>query len=184
MKNNRSILIVEDSPESRQLLAGYLRQEGYTVVEVSNGADCERAIKAMPPALVIVDIELPDTDGMTLALKVRQLSDAGIIFVTIRDNEFDRVAALELGGDDYITKPVNLRELLARVRCVLRRRLASNDSGCVTCFQFASYHLDLIRRDLVHEQRGRIKVTAGELNALAALAVNRGVVENRPRAGS
>src|SRR5699024_10565105 len=115
MKNKGSVVVVVDSPESRQLLAVYLRPEGYGVFEAGDGASFEKTLDTIKPALVILDIELPDTDGLTLALKVRQLSDAGIIFVTIRDNDFDRIAALELGGDDYVTKPVHLRELLARV---------------------------------------------------------------------
>src|SRR5699024_7791569 len=120
MKRKEAIVVVGDYPQSRRLLAEYLRQEGYKIFKAEDGASFERTLDTVRPALVILDIELPDTDGITLALKVRQLSDAGIIFVTIRDNDFDRIAALELGGDDYVTKPVHLRELLARVRSVLR----------------------------------------------------------------
>lgn len=169
-----SIVVVEDSPETRHLLTRYLWQEGYDVLEAADGTAFRALLETVSPALVILDIELPDTDGIALAQEARRRSDAGIIFVTVRDNDFDRVAALERGGgDDYITKPVNLRELLARVRSVLRRR-ASAAPAPAHHYRFADYRVDLVRRELIDGEGERVPLTAGEFNVLAALVVHRG----------
>lgn len=173
MSGPEPILVVEDSPENRQLLTTYLRQEGFVVLEAADGAEFHAVLETATPALVILDIQLPDTDGLTLALETRRRSDAGIIFVTARDNDFDRVAALELGGDDYVTKPVNLRELLARVRSVLRRR-ARSGPGLSRNYRFAGYQLDLVRRELLDGNNERVALTTGEFNVLAALVVHAG----------
>ncbi|KAB7623809.1 response regulator transcription factor [Alkalilimnicola sp. S0819] len=167
------IVVVEDSPETRHLLVEYLRQQGYRVHEAADGAAFRELLRSLTPVLVILDIELPDTDGLTLAREAHRHGEPGIIFVTVRDNDFDRVAALELGGDDYITKPVNLRELLARVRSVLRRRQAGA-AAVTTSYQFHGYRLDLVRRELSLADGERVPLTAGEFGVLAVLAAHRG----------
>lgn len=168
-----AILIVDDCPENRGLVAAYLEQQGYTVHEAEDGAAYRARLAELAPALALIDIELPDTDGLTLALETRRQTDAGIIFVTVRDNDFDRIAALELGGDDYLTKPVNLRELLARVRSVLRRRAAGLVAPGAR-LPVGGYELDLLRRELLRRDGARVETTQGELNLLAALAAHRG----------
>ncbi|MEX0730668.1 MAG: response regulator transcription factor [Aquisalimonadaceae bacterium] len=167
------IVVVEDSPETRHLLVAYLEQQGYTVEQAGSGGEFLANLEVWKPALVVLDIELPDTDGLTLALDVRRKTDAGIIFATIRDNDFDRVAALELGGDDYVTKPINLREFLARVRSVLRRR-AHSQSRVLPVYDFLDYSVDLVRRELRNRDGERLSLTSGEFNILAALVVHAG----------
>lgn len=173
MSKDETIVVVEDSPEARELLVAYLEQQGYRVVQAASGAELLKNLAQWMPALVVLDIELPDTDGLTLALEVRRQTDAGIIFATIRDNDFDRVAALELGGDDYVTKPINLREFLARVRSVLRRR-ASSQSRTLPVYEFRDYRVDLVKRELRDSSGGRVSLTTGEFNVLAVLVVYAG----------
>lgn len=172
-----TILVVEDARENRDLIRAYLEKEGFNVHEACDGRAFRRELDQCRPDLVLLDIELPDTDGLTLALETRERLDVGIIFVTVRDNQFDRVAALELGGDDYVTKPVDLRELLARIRSVLRRRKVSGVSGATLDCNGIS--LDLIRREARNGNGEPLVLTSGEFTLLAALLARRGDVLSR-----
>ena len=121
MSTNGSILIVEDDAAIREMVAEYLGAQGYAVQQAESGADMREAIENELPDVVLLDVRLPGEDGLTLARFLRERYDVGIIMVTGAGDVVDRVVGLEVGADDYITKPFDPRELLARLKSVLRR---------------------------------------------------------------
>jgi DNA-binding response OmpR family regulator len=116
-----SVLVVDDEPIVREVVVRYLRRDGYTTLEAGDGEVARRVIEAGSPALVILDVMLPGLDGLELCRWIRRRSDLPVILLTARGEEADRIAGLELGADDYVTKPFSPRELAARVATVLRR---------------------------------------------------------------
>jgi two-component system, OmpR family, response regulator len=121
MATNGRVLIVEDDPAIREMVADYLGAQGYEVHQAEGGADMREAIERELPDIVLLDIRLPGEDGLTLARYLRERYDVGIIMVTGAAGVVDRVVGLEVGADDYVTKPFDPRELLARVKSVMRR---------------------------------------------------------------
>ncbi len=117
----KKILVVDDELKIVQLVRAYLQQAGFSVVTASNGKDALTLWKVEQPALVVLDLMLPDIDGLDVAWEIRQKSGTPIIMLTARAEDADRIAGLEIGADDYVVKPFNPRELVARVRAVLRR---------------------------------------------------------------
>src|SRR6478609_9244322 len=117
----KHVTIVEDDPDVRAILARCLNADGYQVTALERGAGIEDVISANQVDLVIIDIGLPDIDGLTITQRIRRHSDVGIIIVSGRGDLADRVVGLEIGADDYVTKPFEPREILDRVRSVLRR---------------------------------------------------------------
>ena len=115
------ILVIEDEPKLAQLLVDYLTQSGYEVDWVDNGLDAVERVKRIQPQLILLDLMLPGKDGMDICKEVRQFSSVPIIMVTARVEEIDRLLGLELGADDYVCKPYSPREVVARVKAVLRR---------------------------------------------------------------
>ncbi|WP_242469887.1 response regulator, partial [Rhodospirillum rubrum] len=126
MMANHHILVVEDDPVGRETLAAYLRKEGYKVSDVEDGDSMRRVFSQQTVDLILLDIRLPGIDGLQLLREIRHQSEVGVIMVTGKDDEVDRIVALEMGADDYVTKPFNVRELLARAKNLLRRTL----TGC------------------------------------------------------
>src|SRR5215813_12562930 len=124
MPSNGRILIVEDDPSVREMLAEYLGTHGYEVAQADHGTAMREAVEKSLPDVVLLDVNLPGEDGLTLARFLRERLDVGIIMVTAASGVADRVAGLEVGADDYVVKPFELRELLARVKSVLRRMQA------------------------------------------------------------
>lgn len=116
------ILVVDDDPRIRQMLVRYFEQEGYRVSLAANGTAMRAQVNALQIDVILLDIIMPGEDGLTLAREVRANSDVGIIMLTGRDDVLDRVVGLEVGADDYIAKPFHLREVLARVKSLQRRR--------------------------------------------------------------
>src|SRR5207248_7398735 len=116
-----SVLLVEDEENLASLVGAYLEQEGYRVIPVVTGADALRAIETESVRLVVLDLNLPDMDGLDVCRQIRARSAVPIVMLTARDEEADRLAGLETGADDYIGKPFSPRELVARMRAVLRR---------------------------------------------------------------
>ncbi len=147
------IMVVEDDPVSRALLVGYFEKEGYRVSASDNADDLLQRVEQERIALVLLDIRLPGKDGLTLTRELRAASRVGIILVTARDDEIDRIVGLELGADDYVTKPFNPRELLVRARNLLWR--VAQCAGSETreaeqgCFRFEGWTLNPHKRQLV-----------------------------------
>lgn len=162
------ILIVEDSPESLELVAGYLENNGLPCLRARNAAEMQDLLRLHNPTLILLDVNLPDADGITLARTHRLAEMHRLIFLTSRGTDDDLIAGLDAGGDDYITKPVNLRTLLARIRSVLRR--TAETESVVT---FEGWILDMVRRELFRPNGQMLELTAGEFNILAALAAQR-----------
>jgi len=166
-----TLLVVEDSPDLQALIAVSLSEQGYRVLTAASAHEMERHLAAESPALILLDVNLPDADGIELA-KAKGLGDRrGLIFLTSRDTPEDVIAGLDAGGDDYVTKPVLLPALLARIRSVLRRKA---DNAADTMLTFDGWILDLIRRELFSPRGNLLPLTSGEFNVLAALAAARG----------
>lgn len=119
--NGQRILVVDDEPMVREVVAAYLDREGFQVMEAKTGSDALQILKDEEPSLVILDVMLPEVDGLSVLSEVRRHSDIPVILLTARAEESDRVVGLELGADDYVVKPFSPRELVARVRTVLKR---------------------------------------------------------------
>lgn len=116
-----TILVVDDEPNIIELVKLYLEQEGYRVAGASNGSEALSKLDAVGPALVVLHLMLPDVDGFELCREIRKKSDTPVLMLTARREDIDKIIGLELGADDYVTKPFNPRELVARVKAVLRR---------------------------------------------------------------
>ncbi len=119
--NKAKILLVDDDPNIRQLVSLYLKREGFEVEEAQRGDDALKAFKAAAPVLILLDIMLPGMDGWQVCREVRKVSNIPIIMLTAKDETFDKVLGLELGADDYIAKPFEPKELVARIKAVIRR---------------------------------------------------------------
>jgi len=174
VSDNKSILVVDDDPEILRMVSTYLTGEGYSVETASNGARMGEILKAQAVDLVILDLGLPGQDGLDLAHALRAKSDIGIIILTGRGAVVDRVVGLEVGADDYLTKPVSLRELLARVRSVLRRQVASlakRGPKSPSQARFAGWSLDFNARKLTTSNGTEIPLTTAEFRLLGALVV-------------
>jgi two-component system OmpR family response regulator len=149
------ILVVDDDTEIRSLLHDYLQKQGYRVTAVADGKGLRTAVATSHPDLIILDLMLPGEDGLTLCRELRAKSEIPIIMLTARGDETDRIVGLELGADDYVAKPFSPRELLARIKSVLRRaralpeNLKTEESGV---FRFAEWTLDAATRNLTSPQ--------------------------------
>ena len=145
------ILVVDDDRELRSLLAEYLQKQGYRVTAVADGKAMRAAINNSHPDVVVLDIMLPGEDGLSLCRDLRARSEIPIIMLTARTDETDRIVGLELGADDYVPKPFNPRELLARIKSVLRRARSMPENlkpDHVSLFRFANWSLDTATRNL------------------------------------
>ncbi|MBC7906218.1 MAG: response regulator transcription factor [Rhodospirillaceae bacterium] len=160
------ILVVDDAPDCLETVAGFLHNQGLSCLRASSCFETRTILRTAQPSLILLDVNLPDGDGIAMARELRLGERCGLIFLTGRDTDEDEVAGLEAGGDDYITKPVNLRALLARIRSVLRRAGES-------VIEFDGWILDLIRRELFRPNGQLLPLTSGEFNILAALASQR-----------
>ena len=168
------ILLVEDDDAIAASLISGLATSGMTVRRVSNGAD---AVAAEIPDVVLLDIGLPDFDGFEVCRRIRQKSQVPIIMLTARDEEIDRVFGLEIGADDYVTKPFGLRELIARIRAVSRRR-AALDLPASEILEIGNLKLDLSTRR-VYMSGKEVELTTKEFDLLAYLAEHPGIVHRR-----
>ena len=166
--NGTHILVVDDDPKVRLLLRRCFEGEGFRVSEAANGADAERIVGGDPPDLVTLDLALPDIDGLSVARDIRSRSDVPIIMVTGKGETIDRVVGLEIGADDYVAKPFHLREVLARVRAVLRRAEGRREEPGVEQDRlgFDGWVLDLRRRELTRPGGDPCPLTTAEFGLL------------------
>jgi two-component system phosphate regulon response regulator OmpR len=180
------IAIVDDDPLLRVRLADYLGRERFHVNAVENARAMRELLAREPVDLAIIDLAMPGEDGLSLTRFLREHFDMGVIILTGRGAPAERVIGLEMGADDYIAKPFHLRELLARVKSVLRRRQARNEeraepSTSTSGLRFAGWRFDLARRELFSPSGGRVHLTTAEFQLLAVLAANAGRVHGRDR---
>jgi two-component system, OmpR family, response regulator len=163
------ILIVDDDAEIRALLRDYLEKQGYRVTTVADGRGLRSALEGARPDLVILDLMLPGDDGLELCRDLRARSSVPIILLTARGEETDRIVGLEMGADDYLAKPFNPRELLARIKSVLRRArsLPENlEPEAVKSFRFAGWRLDVATRDLTSPEGVVVPLSGTEFKLL------------------
>jgi DNA-binding response OmpR family regulator len=158
-----TVLVVDDEPIVRDVVVRYLRRDGYETREAATGDEAREILEAESPALVVLDVMLPGTDGLELCRWIRSRSELPVIMLTARGDETDRIVGLELGADDYVTKPFSPRELSVRVRNVLRRsRAVPADAERVF---FGSFEVDAAARE-VRRERQPLKLTVKEFDLL------------------
>ena len=179
----RSILLVEDEQSIASLVSLYLSNEGYAVTHIADGAQALDAVERVRPALVILDLMLPGMDGIEICRRLRSSnSRVPIVMLTARDTELDRVLGLELGADDYVPKPFSPRELVARVKAVLRRATgpASEAGDEQPIIRIGGIEVDEARHE-VRADGQDVTLTAKEFDLLVFLARNRGIVFTREK---
>ena len=184
MSDNGHILVVDDQKEICDVVQEYLTGEGYRVSTAHDGPSMRRVLGQSHVDLVILDLMLPGEDGLTLARSLRNESGIGIIILTGRGETVDRIIGLEMGADDYLPKPFHLRELLARVKSVLRRANTRNGDRPAmprSRARFAGWSLDLSSRELLSPGGEEIRLTTGEFDLLAAFINNANQVLSRDR---
>lgn len=165
------ILVVDDDPQIRLLVSRFLQRHGYRVTSAPDGRVMQEMMARSPVDLVILDVMLPGKSGLDLCREARVSTQVPIIMLTARGDEGDRIAGLEVGADDYVTKPFSSRELLARVRAVLRRmrgRSASSEPTGSDVVSFDGWSLDLRRRELSSPQAVLVDLSTGEFDMLVA----------------
>lgn len=176
------ILIVDDDREIRDLLARFLDKHGLRVSAAADGREMHRVLEGSRIDLIVLDLMLPGEDGLILCRNLRAKSRIPIIMLTAMGEETDRIVGLEMGADDYLAKPFNPRELLARIKAVLRRAeqapaMAQGDGSAV--LEFAGWSLDLERRELQRADGVMVPLSGGEFELLAAFAAHPGRVLSR-----
>jgi DNA-binding response OmpR family regulator len=160
-----TVLVVDDEPTIRDVVVRYLRREGYTTLEAGDGDAARVLVERESPNLVVLDLMLPGMDGLALCRWIRGRSLMPVIMLTARGEEADRIVGLELGADDYVTKPFSPRELVARVGSVLRRSDASGVISAAETFQFGAIEIDAASRE-VRKSGVALRLTAREFDLL------------------
>ncbi|MEZ8142735.1 DNA-binding response regulator [Enterovibrio norvegicus FF-33] len=182
------ILVVDDEVVTRTMVGGYFEKQGYSVSQAADGKEMHKIMNERHVDLVLLDINLPGEDGLMLTRDLRSKSDVGIILITARTDSIDRIVGLEMGADDYCTKPLELRELLVRVRNLLWRISRSNTAMLVESLppendkivNFSGWTFDIERRALSRED-DTVKLTKAEYEMLVAFTANPNRVLSRER---
>jgi two-component system KDP operon response regulator KdpE len=169
------ILVVEDEPQMRKFIRASLSSHGHRVVEAERASEAVMLITSHNPQLVLLDLGLPDGDGIELTRQVREWSRVPIIVLSARGREDDKVAALDAGADDYLTKPFGVNELLARMRVALRHAQPAGASAEAQVLEFGELKIDLVRREVFRGAQG-LHLTPIEYKLLVLLAQNAGKV--------
>ncbi|MBS0296004.1 MAG: response regulator [Proteobacteria bacterium] len=177
------ILVVDDDPGIRDVLSDFLSKHGYAVQTVGDGNAMEAALATSAPDLVVLDLMLPGEDGLSICKRLSNSSGPPVIMLSAMGEETDRIIGLELGADDYLPKPCNPRELLARVKAVLRRRRepspAASMGGTGAAVEFDGWRLDLVRRELTSPQGVVAPLSSGEFGLLRVFAERPGRILTR-----
>jgi len=174
----QTVLVVEDEASIASFVALYLKNAGYAVKAVANGTDALAQVEAEQPALIVLDLMLPDMDGIEVCRRIRQRRDVPILMLTARDEDIDKIIGLEVGADDYMTKPFNPRELVARVKSILRRSTPERRDTETAEIRHGDLHVDAGRRE-VHIGEEEIQLAPKEFDLLWELLDHRGVVLTR-----
>jgi DNA-binding response OmpR family regulator len=164
-----TVLIVDDDPIVRDIVVRYLERDGFRTLTAADGDAARKVLEQASPSLVVLDVMLPGTDGLSLCRWIRASSDLPVILLTARGEEADRIVGLELGADDYVTKPFSPRELATRVRTVLRR--ASSTTPAAERIEVGELRLDAASRE-VHRAGRALQLTVKEFDLLWFLASN------------
>jgi len=175
------ILVVEDDRETRALIARYLQANACIVSIAANGREMDRHLADSRIDLVVLDVMLPGEDGLSLCRRLRAASQLPIIMVTARGDDVDRILGLEMGADDYLGKPFNPRELLARINAVLRRHavVRTGSTEQAAALRFLGWRIDLRLRELRNPEGARVAITSAEFDLLQALCERPGRVLSR-----
>ena len=182
--NPPHIAVVDDEADITRLLAGYLGGRGFRTSELHSGRALMALMSADPPDLVLLDLGLPGEDGFVIARQLREHWTCGLVIVTGRGDAVDKVVGLEVGADDYVTKPFDLRELLARVKAVLRRTAGVSTPAAAALIDrerlcFAEWVIDVATRSLFDATGQSVVLTGGEFDLLCVFARNPGRVLSR-----
>lgn len=183
-QNNPQILIVEDEAVTRNMLKNIFEAEGYQVFEATDGSQMHEVLEQQTINLVIMDINLPGKNGLMLARELRETTEVALMFLTGRDNEIDKILGLEIGADDYITKPFNPRELTIRARNLLNRTMVEEKETISTSqnieqYCFNGWTLDINSRSLITPEGEENKLPRSEFRALLHFCENPGKIQTR-----
>ena len=183
-QNNPQILIVEDEAITRNMLKNIFEAEGYQVFEATDGSQMHEVLEQQTINLVIMDINLPGKNGLMLARELRETTEVALMFLTGRDNEIDKILGLEIGADDYITKPFNPRELTIRARNLLNRTMVEEKETISTSqnieqYRFNGWTLDINSRSLITPEGEENKLPRSEFRALLHFCENPGKIQTR-----
>ena len=182
MERTPHILVVDDHREIRELVAKYLTKNGFRVTTANGGMEMKRELRTAAIDLIVLDIMMPGEDGLTLCRHLRQTSQTPVILLTAVSEETDRIVGLELGADDYVTKPFNPRELLARIRAILRRAAGppkAAGSAAPLRYRFDRFILDAARHALIDDEGVEVALGTAEFRLLAAFVARPGLVLTR-----
>ena len=163
----KTILVVDDDPEIRRLVGDFLGREGFMVELAEDGQEMDRVLERLVPDLVVLDLMLPGEDGLSICRRLRAAGDMPILMLTAKGDETDRVVGLEIGADDYVVKPFGSREMLARIRALLRRSTPRPVQAMTRRFAFDRFIADLDARQLVTETGELVSLTSAEFELLA-----------------
>jgi two-component system alkaline phosphatase synthesis response regulator PhoP len=172
------VIVVEDEASIASFVSLYLKNAGYSVKAVANGSDALAQVQAEPPALIVLDLMLPDMDGIEVCRRIRQRRDVPILMLTARDEDIDKIIGLEVGADDYMTKPFNPRELVARVKSILRRATPDRKLRVSDTIRHGDLLVDSGRRE-VRVGDDEIQLAPKEFDLLWELLDHRGLVLTR-----
>ena len=178
MSQPQTVLVVEDEQSIASFVSLYLKNAGYGVRAVGTGAGALNAVAAEMPSLIVLDLNLPDMDGIEICRRIRKSSDVPIIMLTARDEDVDKIIGLEVGADDYLTKPFNPRELVARVKSILRRAVPERREPQERQLKHGPLEIDAGRREVRVDGR-EVQLAPKEFDLLWELLDHRGLVLTR-----